>query len=222
MMQHTLSRALCAIGLLQGLACSTSLADDQTGDPAAAGAGGAAMSAGGAGGSIASPGNGGAAAFAGFGIGGGASGDAGTGGASCAAQSAEARLQPVYLAFAFDVSGSMGQGDFEWHDRSLKWEPVVTATKAFFADPSATGISASLVFFPAETDLCLPATYAEPDVPMTPLPSPAFAAEIDRITPLTEDDWRGAHRPWPWSRRPSKPSSRSPTPILRRCTRLCS
>ena len=186
-------RVSCALALALLSACSTSISDDGEGAPSntSGGAGGAAAGFGGTAGSGGgTSGTGGAAAFGGFGIG-GAAAASGTGGASCASESAEARLQPVYLAFAFDVSGSMGQGDFEWHDRALKWEPVVAATKAFFADASAVGISASLVFFPAETDICLSATYAEPDVPMTALPSPAFAAEIDRITPVTADDWRG-------------------------------
>jgi hypothetical protein len=100
-------------------------------------------------------------------------------------------LQPVYLAFVFDVSGSMGKGDTEWHDRALKWEPVVAATKTFFADQSAMGISASLIFFPGAAEICDAATYAEPAVPMTALPSPAFADAIDQVTPVTEDDWRG-------------------------------
>ncbi|WP_437820173.1 vWA domain-containing protein [Sorangium sp. So ce1078] len=120
-------------------------------------------------------------------------GSSGEGGA-CATETAEADLEPVYLAFAFDVSGSMGMGDDPWHDKSLKWDPVVAATKQFFDDPLSEGINASLRFFPSEGDndtKCAAETYLTPEVPMTPLPSPAFAEAIDAITPETEDDWRG-------------------------------
>lgn len=118
------------------------------------------------------------------------SGAAGEGGA-CAVQSSSAELQPVHLSFAFDVSGSMGKGDKEWHDRSLKWEPVVAATKQFFSDASSEGLTASLTFFPAESKKCQVETYATPDVPPTPLPSPVFGEAIDAITPVDPDDWRG-------------------------------
>ncbi|KYF98030.1 cell wall anchor domain-containing protein [Sorangium cellulosum] len=113
------------------------------------------------------------------------------GGGACATQTAAASLQPVYLAFAFDVSGSMGKGDKKWHDKSLKWDPVVAATQQFFADPSSEGLTASLAFFPAEDDKCTSEIYATPDVPLTPLPSPAFGAALDQIEPMTSSDWRG-------------------------------
>ncbi|WP_437516608.1 vWA domain-containing protein [Sorangium sp. So ce1099] len=123
-------------------------------------------------------------------------GSSGEGGA-CATETAKADLEPVYLAFAFDVSGSMGKGDELWHDKSLKWDPVVAATKQFFADPLSQGLNASLRFFPSagdddDTDTkCDAETYLTPEVPMTPLPSPAFAEAIDAVTPETSDDWRG-------------------------------
>ncbi|WP_437971353.1 VWA domain-containing protein [Sorangium sp. So ce260] len=113
------------------------------------------------------------------------------GGGACATQTSAASLQPVYLAFAFDVSGSMGKGDKDWHDKSLKWDPVVAATKQFFADAGSEGLTASLTFFPAQDDKCMTAIYATPDVPLTPLPSPAFGAALDQIEPMTSSDWRG-------------------------------
>lgn len=125
----------------------------------------------------------------------GADGTSTSGDPSCEAIAAgEAHLQPVRLAFAFDVSGSMGKLDYPWHDPTLKWEPVVAATKAFFTDPASAGISASLTFFPIDADQserCDPANYDDPDVPMTPLPSDAFGAAIDAITPTSTDEWRG-------------------------------
>ncbi|XXS75756.1 vWA domain-containing protein [Sorangium sp. So ce131] len=109
----------------------------------------------------------------------------------CATQTATAGLQPVYLAFAFDVSGSMGKGDKDWHDKALKWDPVVAATKQFFADAASDGLSASLTFFPGAGDKCESVSYTTPDVPLTALPSQAFGAAIDAIEPTTSSDWRG-------------------------------
>jgi hypothetical protein len=119
---------------------------------------------------------------------GGSSTDAG----ACQSASANARIDTAYLAFAFDVSGSMGKGDEEWHDRTLKWDPVVAATKAFFQDAMSRGFSASLTFFPEgggdEDVRCVDANYVVPDVPMTELPSPAFGTALDVIG---AQDWRG-------------------------------
>ncbi|HET9953820.1 MAG TPA: vWA domain-containing protein [Polyangiaceae bacterium] len=124
-------------------------------------------------------------------------GDAGSGdtsiGGACATQSAEAMLLPLYLAFAFDVSGSMGKGDQPWHDRTLKWDPVVSATRAFFEDAQSSGIHASLTFFPsAEGDdsvRCDSKVYESPDVPMSALPSTAFGKALDDIG---QQEWRGS------------------------------
>ena len=124
-------------------------------------------------------------------ISGGNAGTGATGGIdSCQSVSAEAELQPVYLVFAFDVSGSMGQGDFPWHDRTLKWEPVVAATRAFFEDPASEGLSASLTVFPEreEAGRCDQASYEEPDVAMSALPSATFGELLDDIGSET---WRG-------------------------------
>jgi len=117
--------------------------------------------------------------------GGGAAGTvSGTTGTACATESTTTELLPVFLVFGFDRSGSMGQGDFAWHDQTLKWDPVSQATQTFFADPASAGFSASLTFFPrageAETR-CDAATYATPEVPMTPLPSPLFATALNQV-----------------------------------------
>lgn len=115
---------------------------------------------------------------------------------SCVSVRSDASRLPVHLAFAFDVSGSMGKGDEPWHDKQLKWDPVVAATRAFFeaqpgADQAAPDLSASLTFFPADDDKCDADSYAKPDVPFTALPSDAFGAAIAEIEPESEDDWRG-------------------------------
>jgi hypothetical protein len=115
-------------------------------------------------------------------------------GATCASTDIGVSLQPVHLALAFDVSGSMGKGDKPWHDKTLKWDPVVAATRAFLEDPASSGLAASLTFFPGdgdEDDRCTADSYDEPDVAMTALPSDAFGAAIAAIEPQSSDDWRG-------------------------------
>lgn len=104
---------------------------------------------------------------------------------ACKTEQVAASMLPTHLVFVFDVSGSMGAGDEAWHDKTLKWDPVVAATKGFFADSSSQGISASLTFFPTNDDAtkCVSNTYAKPVVPMTPLPSPAFGQVIDKRAP---------------------------------------
>lgn len=97
---------------------------------------------------------------------------------ACAAKTVKASLRTAYLAFALDVSASMGALDYPWHDPVLKWDPVVAATESFFADEASNGIFASLTFFPDEANKCVAGSYATPDVPMTLLPSHAFAAAI--------------------------------------------
>jgi hypothetical protein len=106
----------------------------------------------------------------------------------CAKQTSRATRQPVYLEFAFDVSGSMGKGDKPWHDRKLKWEPVVAATKAFFEDAKSEGFSAALTFFPAADERCDRASYQAPDVSMQALPSKTFGEALEAIG---KEDWRG-------------------------------
>lgn len=123
-------------------------------------------------------------------------GDAGFGEptAVCATARARAELLPFHLAFAFDVSGSMGKGDEPWHDRALKWEPVVQATRTFFEDDASDGLFASLTFFPVDGDedeRCDAARYDAPDVPMRALPSDAFWEAIAAVEPKAEGDWRG-------------------------------
>lgn len=132
---------------------------------------------------------------------GGNSGDGdGLGGSGpvCESASSEAKLSPVFLAFAFDVSGSMGKYDHPnwWHDPAAKWIPVRQATSAFFEDASSNGISASMTFFPADDDVCESDTYLTPDVAMTALPSSDFSSALDDYEaevgmPLSGGDWRG-------------------------------
>lgn len=157
----------------------------------------AAGSAGAMGGAAQIAANGGASAIGG--VGGtnltlpSASGSAGSAGSAetCSATFARTELQTVSLAFAFDVSGSMGKLDKPYHDPTLKWQPVVRASKAFFADASSTHLRASLTFFPAADERCEADSYLRPDVAMTDLPSESFASAIDAVTPMKASEWRG-------------------------------
>lgn len=131
----------------------------------------------------------------GMGTGGNSVGGAGP---VCDEASSAAEAAPVFLGFAFDVSGSMGKLDSPnwWHDPVAKWTPIVEATSAFFESPTSAGLQASMALFPAEDDDCDGPTYEEPTVAMTELPSTAFAAEFSAYeaevgTPLAGGDWRG-------------------------------
>lgn len=127
----------------------------------------------------------------------------------CARASTPSSLVRLVLTFVFDVSGSMGTNNPVYYSRALKWDPVVAATKAFFADSASVGVSATLTFFPNESsgggfggggggfggggaggNLCTAAGYSTADVPLTPLPSDAFAAAIDAVTPPDDSSWR--------------------------------
>ena len=126
-------------------------------------------------------------------------GGEGGGGPVCETASSEAEIPPVYLAFAFDVSGSMGHLDQPnwWHDPDAKWIPVVEATRAFFEDDTSHGISASMALFPAKDDKCDSDTYTDPEVEMTKLPSLSFAGAFEDYedevgSPLAGGDWRGS------------------------------
>lgn len=117
---------------------------------------------------------------------------AGADGVCQTAQSA-AELLPVYLGFAFDVSGSMGKlEDSACFDPTFKWDPVVQATTAFLADGSSEGLHASLALFPARDDRCTASTYESPEVPMMALPSGEFASVLSAYEDeVDEDGWRG-------------------------------
>lgn len=115
----------------------------------------------------------------------------------CAAANAAAELAPVYLAFLLDESGSMGDG--KNGDRKVKWDPVTSALKAFFSDPTSAGITASLTVFPQNQNLtmsaadqnkpasCKATDYEKPEVAPTALPDDkTFAAAIAKLDPPNE------------------------------------
>jgi hypothetical protein len=189
-MTRTPSRLVSSLAFAGSLLACTGNDATPTGDGATtSGAGGVAAAAGGGSSIGANQGTGAGPVLS---IGGGNDADDGgeSGGPVCATVTSAATLEPVYLAFAFDVSGSMGKGDYPWHDASLKWDPVVAATRGFLEDQASTGLLASLTAFPSpdEDDRCEASTYATPDVAMVELPSSSFG---EALAAIRKDDWRG-------------------------------
>ncbi len=96
-------------------------------------------------------------------------GGPGTGddGGVCIAINAEARRVPVDMIFLIDRSSSM---------TGPKWDGTKAALTAFFDDPASAGISAGMVYFPAQqADVCNFASYSALDVPIALLPANASA-----------------------------------------------
>lgn len=112
----------------------------------------------------------------------------GPGGTSsaCVSEVISAELTPTNLVFVYDKSGSMGDLANGGFDPSLKWIPVSTGMKEFFADPYSKTVRASLQFFPLN-DIDIPSAcnynYAAPTVALTNAADPAFAQAIDATKP---------------------------------------
>lgn len=96
--------------------------------------------------------------------------DASTGD-ECATAQYEAKLRPLDMLVLLDQSGSMTEHD----DR---WTPTTKAIKSFVSSPESAGIGMGLQYFPLgknDDQKCEGATYAEPAVPVAPLPGNAQA-----------------------------------------------
>jgi Mg-chelatase subunit ChlD len=102
--------------------------------------------------------------------------------AACATSNVATTMIPAYLVFVMDRSDSMKQYG--------KWPACSAALETFFADPNTVGISSSLTFLPyvlpgahadAATFSCVASDYTTPAVPMTALPSDAFAPVIEAL-----------------------------------------
>jgi von Willebrand factor type A domain len=105
--------------------------------------------------------------------------------AACVSAIKNASLPAVNLVIMYDKSGSMGD-PAEGGDPKVKWIPVNTGMKAFFADPASSGYNASLQFFPAPGDVAATcgAAYATPLVPLTSLgQSQPLVAALDGASP---------------------------------------
>jgi hypothetical protein len=107
----------------------------------------------------------------------GVAGTAGTTlGAVCGTGYQIAQLNPVYMVFMYDKSGSMGDDpNGLWQNQSTRWAPMKLGMIDFFTNSGTMGIAASLRFFPApgdKTTTCH-ADYATPHAAMTSLQTPA-------------------------------------------------
>jgi hypothetical protein len=95
----------------------------------------------------------------------------------CATAQYEAKLRPLDMLVLLDQSGSMTEHD----DR---WTPTTSAIKSFVSSPESAGIGIGLQYFPLGKDddeKCQGTTYADPSVPIAPLPgnAPAMIQSID-------------------------------------------
>jgi hypothetical protein len=107
---------------------------------------------------------------------------------ACVSAVKGAELTPVNLVIMYDKSGSMGNpAENASFDPNKRWIPVGAALKAFATDPSSTGISASLTFFPLDGDITVACggDYKTPRVPMTPLASGGGTAIVNAIDTTT-------------------------------------
>jgi hypothetical protein len=124
-------------------------------------------------------------------------GNGGWDGSACTSQGVGAKLDPVYLVFLLDQSGSMGDG--QHGNRKQKWDPVTAALNSFFEDSDSAGLYASLTLFPKNRNTgtgaaddkigadCEASAYVEPEVKPTLLPNDtAFAAAIAAVDPPNE------------------------------------
>jgi hypothetical protein len=85
---------------------------------------------------------------------------------TCSGTNAAAQQIPLDMVVLFDRSGSMDDG--------VKWPQAKAGLKAFIQDPNSAGISVGLLYFPNDnSDDCVPADYATPEVPVAALPGNA-------------------------------------------------
>ena len=127
------SSVVFAVATASALALASACSSSSDGASVGAGAGAGAEDSGGNA-NVSGSGSGGNGSLNLGGNGSSQPGAAGEMSGECTAEFAAAELRPVHLAFAFDVSGSMGKLDEPYHDPALKWRPVVAATRAFFED----------------------------------------------------------------------------------------
>lgn len=119
---------------------------------------------------------------------------------ACVSSRAGAQLTPVNLVIMYDKSGSMGDPNNQPpFDPNLKWIPVGTAMKSFFADARSAGMKASLQYFPifdaqfTVATTCGSKTYETPSVSLRQLPdATTFAQSIDATSPMGNTPTRPA------------------------------
>lgn len=100
-------------------------------------------------------------------------GSGGTGGVAneCISKTVVGELVPLDMLILQDRSGSMTSND--------KWEQAVEAIKGFADSPGVGGLNLGVAYFPPKAgDECKPMTYANPPVPIAPLPGNASAIKL--------------------------------------------
>jgi hypothetical protein len=113
--------------------------------------------------------------------------------AACGASEQPAEITPIYMIFAYDKSGSMGDDPVQnvFH-LSQRWEPLKAGMLDFFANVGTTsggvapGVKAGIKFFPAAGDKTATchADYGISAASMTPLESPQPLIDaLNRTTP---------------------------------------
>jgi hypothetical protein len=85
---------------------------------------------------------------------------------ACAAETTRAQQMPLDIYIMLDQSGSMDDNV----TGGTKWTVIRNALAQFLAQPSLTGVSVGLQYFPLNNDACTAATYAAPAVEIAPLP----------------------------------------------------
>ena len=85
---------------------------------------------------------------------------------ACAAETTRAQQLPLGMYMMLDKSGSMDDNV----QGGTKWTVIRTALGNFLSQPSLTGVSVGLQYFPLGNDSCTAATYAAPAVEIAPLP----------------------------------------------------
>lgn len=105
----------------------------------------------------------------------GPSGSGGAGGIDeCESVTVEGEKVPLDILIIQDRSGSM---------TTAKWTAAVDAIKAFADNAGAAGLGVGLTYFPPKLgNECTPATYANLDVDIAPLPGNAYAIKESLLT----------------------------------------
>lgn len=94
---------------------------------------------------------------------------------TCGANEVAAELTPIYMVFVFDKSASMGVNGTTYDETANRWTPVKNGVEDFFTNAGTKNVQASMVFFahPGTAEATCAYDYSVPDVPMTPLETPA-------------------------------------------------
>jgi hypothetical protein len=103
---------------------------------------------------------------------------------ACAAETTRAQQLPLDIYIMLDQSGSMGDNV----TGGTKWSVIKLALATFLSQPTLTGVSVGLQYFPINNDSCTVNDYATPAVEIAPLTAPqqqAIALSLNQHGPTT-------------------------------------